>query len=258
MALLPHDYPLAPFTDATALLPDPAALHALAARDGYLYFPALFPDALVAPVRALVRDFAAAHGWVHPDPANPAHCLAVPGARLSGRGFDDPRFVALQLAVMADPDFQRLLTDPRALAALAAAAGEPLAPATTNHTWLKLPGSPEHTTLPHQDLYYLPNCPKMWTLWIPLVDTPLDVGPLGVVPASHRDPLWPHIDPWTGIKVAHDVRWATEAVPAGAAVLFAAGTVHCAWSNVSPTLTRLSLDLRYEPEADPPVLRAIF
>jgi len=255
--LLASYFPTAPFVDATPQLADPAALGALAAELGYLYVPRLLPDDLVAPVRAVVRAIAARHGWVTPDPTNPSEVLAVPGARLTGRGFDDPRFVELQREVMADPAFQALVTDARVMDLLAAAAGEPMALATANHTWLKLPGSPEHTTLPHQDLYYLPTCPKMWTLWVPLVDTPMDVGPLGVVPRSHEGPLWPHVDPWTGIRVPTDTPWATEAVAPGAVVVFDAATVHCAWSNVSPTLTRLSLDVRYEPEAGPAILRAL-
>ena len=257
MKLLPGDFATAPFVDATPLLDDPAGLHALAADLGYLYVERLVPDALVDPVRAFVREFAAGYGWVHPDPSNPVEVVAVPGAKLTGRGFDDPRFVELQRAVMANPDFVALVTDPRVMALVDAAAGEPMALATTNHTWLKLPGSPEHTTLPHQDVYYLPTCPKMWTLWVPLVDTPLDVGPLGVVPRSHEGSMWPHVDAWTGIAVAPDTRWQTQPVRPGAVVVFDASTVHCAWSNVSPTLTRLSLDVRYEPENDPPVLRAI-
>ena len=258
MLLLPDHYPTRPFVDATPRRDDPAALRALATDLGYLFFERLVPEALVALVRAFVREVAVGHGWVQPDPENADVCVAVPGARLTGRGFDDPRFVELQRQVMANPDFQALVTDPRVMAALDAAAGEPMALATTNHTWLKLPGSPEHTTLPHQDVYYLPTCPKMWTMWVPLVDTPLDVGPLGVVPHSHDGEMWPHIDAWTGIDVPRDVAWATQAVRPGAVVIFDASTVHCAWSNVSPTLTRLSLDVRYEPEADPPVLRAMF
>ncbi|TNF38418.1 MAG: hypothetical protein EP329_00475 [Deltaproteobacteria bacterium] len=257
MLLLAEHYPTTPFVDATPHLGDAAALHALASDLGYLYVERHVPTELVDPVRAFVREVAADYGWVRRDPNNPDHVVAVPGARLTGRGFDDPRFVELQRAVMALPEFVALVTDPRVMAVVDAAAGEPMALATTNHTWLKLPGSPEHTTLPHQDVYYIPQCPKMWTLWVPLVDTPMDVGPLGVVPRSHEGEMWPHVDPWTGIAVARDTPWSTQHVRPGATVVFDAATVHCAWSNVSPTLTRLSLDVRYEPANDPPILRAM-
>ena len=38
----------------------------------------------------------------------------------------------------------------------------------------------------------------------------------------------------------------SQPVRSGDLVAFGARTVHCAWSNVSPSLVRLSLDLRYE------------
>ena len=51
----------------------------------------------------------------------------------------------------------------------------------------------------------------------------------------------------TGIKVPKDVTFATGDVLPGDLVAFDAGTIHCAWSNVSPKYVRLSLDCRYEP-----------
>ena len=96
----------------------------------------------------------------------------------------------------------------------------------------------------------------MWSVWYPLVDTPLEVGPLAVVPGSHKK-KWPHVDRWTGINVPRNVTWATRDVRPGDMVAYDASTVHCAWSNVSPNSVRLALDVRYEPIGTPnSVLRA--
>jgi ectoine hydroxylase-related dioxygenase (phytanoyl-CoA dioxygenase family) len=173
----------------------------------------------------------------------------VPGAKLEGRGWDDPRWLDFQYELSSHPDFLAMAEDRRIAGILEALFGEPAQLATVNFCWIKLPGSPEHTTLPHQDQWYLPSCPRMWTVWVPLVDTPLEVGPLGVVPGSHRGGVWPHVDRFTGIDVAPDVEWASSEVRAGDAVFFGARTVHCAWSNVSEARARVSMDIRYEPQS---------
>jgi ectoine hydroxylase-related dioxygenase (phytanoyl-CoA dioxygenase family) len=90
----------------------------------------------------------------------------------------------------------------------------------------------------------------MWSVWFPLADTPLEVGPLGIVPGSHKK-VWPHLDRWKGIGVSNEVTWATQPVYPGDIVAYGASTVHCAWSNVSENSVRLALDVRYEPVGTP-------
>jgi len=249
--LLPGDHPTEPLVDSGPLLDSPAALQERAAQDGYLACRDLVPLSLVASVRAEVRDDFERHGWVEAGPGNPPRLRARPGARLSGRGFDDPDWIALQQRLTRSHAMRDLVECEPILSVLEVLLGEPAAVATANHCWLKLPGSPEQTTRPHQDSYYLPDCPRLWTVWLPLVHTPLDVGPIGVVPGSHRQGDWPHVDALTGIDVPRDVCWATSELSPGAAVFFEARTVHCAWSNVSDTWARLSLDVRYEPRDAP-------
>jgi ectoine hydroxylase-related dioxygenase (phytanoyl-CoA dioxygenase family) len=90
---------------------------------------------------------------------------------------------------------------------------------------------------------------RMWTVWIPLSATPMEVGPLAVIPGSHRSTTLPQKDALAGIDVPHDICWATQEVSPGDVVFFSAATIHCAWSNMSPTAVRLSLDVRYEPRS---------
>ena len=256
MLLLPGDYPIEPFEEATPLLEKPKELQEKAVDEGYLYFKNLLPKPAVMAVRAWVREECARLGWIRRDKRNLPTMRAQKGAKLTGRGWDDPKWTQFQLDFTNNAEFRKLAKHDSIMSTLEAVAGEPMALAVAHHCWLKLPGSPEQTTRPHQDTFYLPDCPRMWTVWIPLVDTPLDVGPLGIIPRSHETD-WHHIDAMTGIDVPTDVGWVTEAVKPGAVVMFSAATVHCAWSNVSPKLVRLSLDVRYEPKnlPGPSILR---
>lgn len=244
--LRPEAFAIDDWRDLTPLLPDPAALRRSGREAGFIYLKDFFPQRLSDPVRAMVRAYCHEQGWLVPARGNPPRFVATPGAQLTGRGWDDPRFVELQSRLWASQEFQRLGNDPRLLGVLADLAGRPMWMATTNYAWLKFPGSPQQTTRPHQDSYYLPRAPTLQTVWVPLVDTPLTLGPLAVVQASHRGHAWPHVDNRTNILVAPSTRWTSGAVKAGDCVIFSARTVHCAWSNVSKANVRLSLDIRYE------------
>ena len=249
MLLRPEDFSLTSLEDATPLLGDQAGLLRRADELGYLFFEGLLPDPLIDPVRAFVREVCVGHGWCEPAAGNPPVLTAKPGARLQGKGWDDPRWVELQRMLRVAPHFRALAESDLILGTLEALYDEPAHVVTANYCWLKLPGSPEQTTRPHQDSFYLPDSPGLWTVWVPLVDTPFEVGPLGVVPGSHRDGLWPHVDAMTGIDVDPEVIWASNEVHTGDVVFFGPLTVHCAWSNISPWQVRASFDIRYEPRS---------
>ncbi len=247
--LEPHTFRTQPFRDARPQLQDPQALRELANHEGYLYLPGLIDAASVVALRRLVHDFACSCGLLQ-RMTDTDVLRVVPGARLEGRGWDDPRFVELQRHLASAPEFIAVAQHPALVEVIATVANQPMWLATANYCWLKLPGSPAQTTRPHQDAYYLPQAPGLWTAWVPVVDTPIPLGPLGILRDSHRRD-WPHVDAWTGIDLdptAPDVCWATQAAHAGDVVLFQARTVHCAWSNMSQDLVRASLDLRFEPQ----------
>ncbi len=78
--LLPAQYPVAAFCDASAMMGDAAGLRALADRLGYVYLPQLLPPEKVAALRSFVRDEAVACDWVLPESNNPVSiCPCVGG-----------------------------------------------------------------------------------------------------------------------------------------------------------------------------------
>ena len=247
MILRPEEFDVVPFDDATDRLEDPAGLRALARDAGALFFRGLLGSSTIGALRAWVREACVERGWAEPADDDPPRLTAKAGATMCGHGWDDPQWVELQRGFRTTPELAEVAGDAGLIGIVETLLEEPPRLATTNFCWLKLPGSPEHTTLPHQDLFYLPDCPRIWTVWVPLVDTPIEVGPHGVVKGSHRHGLWSHTDALHGIAVPADTIWTSSAVEPGDVVLFNALTVHCAWSNISPTQIRASLDLRYEP-----------
>lgn len=247
--MLPAERRVSPYSESSHLLDDPGALRSAAAENGYLHFRALLPESLLAPVREFTRDAFANFGWVQPDPDKRTAMKAVPGAKLAARAWDDRDWVQFQLHFSKNPDFIALAEAPFVMEILAAIMGEPAWLASMNFCWIQLPGSPEHTTLPHQDEWYLPHCDSMWTMWAPLVDMPLDVGPLGVVSGSHRLSVKDHFTAFSGLQVEPKVDWTSNEIRAGDVVFFASRTIHCAWSNVSSALAQVSAEIRYEPQS---------
>ena len=247
--MLPGGRRVSPFNESSHLLGEPDALRSAATDAGYLHFRGLISESLLAPVRAFTREAFANFGWVHASTDNESVIEAVPGAKLSGKGWDDRDWVQFQPTFSKHPDFLALAESPQLLEIHEAIMDEPAWLASMNFCWIQLPGCPEQTTLPHQDEWYLPHCDSMWTLWVPLVDMPFEIGPLGVVPGSQTRDVKDHFTAFSGLQVEPKVKWASNEVLAGDIVFFSSRTIHCAWSNVSPTLAQVSAEIRYEPQS---------
>lgn len=233
--------------DSTPLLDRPRALAARAEADGCLLLRGVPGADAVAPVRTLVHAACLALGLLDaeaPDGAAPRACA---GVRLAGTGYDDPRWLALQQRVLADPRFVRLGDEPHLLRVLEVLLGEAPRGRRGDICRIALPRAPHLTTPPHQDHWYTGGTTKMWTAWIALTDTPLELGPLAVLPGSHTGGLRPHRGPGKGRERVSVRAQAFAATPlaAGDAILFHSLTVHRALPNVTANRVRLSVDYRY-------------
>jgi ectoine hydroxylase-related dioxygenase (phytanoyl-CoA dioxygenase family) len=223
--------------DSAPLAGDAAALRARAEEDGCLLLRGVPGPEAVAPLRELVLANVDALG------------LSAPGTALDGNGYDDPRWLELQQRVVPDPAFLRIGDHPALLAVLEALLDEPPLTRRGDVCRIALPGALHQTTPPHQDHYYTGGTTRIWTCWIALVPTPLELGPIAVLPGSHRCGFRPHHA--KGVDLPDGIEWAAMPLAPGDAVLFNALTVHRALPNTTADRIRLSVDYRYQPSSEP-------
>lgn len=200
---------------------------------------------LLVSARAAAVNYCVRQGLIQSVAADTA--LATPGAALSGLGFDDPRWIGLQQACYSALPALRAAVHPSVETLM----DVPVCAAQGDICRLTLPGQPHLTTRPHQDYSYIGD-PEMWTVWIPLVDCPLPLGPLCWEPNSWSRGALPHStapDSGEGLLGYDGSGMRSVALQVGDAVFFHALTVHGARDNQTSDRARLSVDLRFTPVA---------
>lgn len=114
------------------------------------------------------------------------------------------------------------------------------------------PHSTRHLAVWHQDHAYVGGSTDTVTAWVPLQDTPWEMGPLLIVPGSHYLAI-KHIDGPMGRKVAWPLGGANTReqiigmpMRRGDALLFHSLLLHSGQVNLSDRV-RFSVQVRYEP-----------
>jgi ectoine hydroxylase-related dioxygenase (phytanoyl-CoA dioxygenase family) len=240
--------------DSTMLLREPDALRTRAAADGCLLLRGIPGPEAVAQLGTLVKDVAESLGFLLAERVARAAPFVKPGAALAGTGYNDERWLALQQQVLADPRFAAVGDHADLLRVLEVVMGGPVHTRRGDICRLALPRALHLTTLPHQDHWYTGGSTSLWTVWIPLFDTPLELGPLAVLPGSHTRGLLPHAGEGAGrqgVDVGDDAQFAAVPLAAGDAILFNCLTVHRALPNVTSDRVRLSVDYRYQLASEP-------
>jgi ectoine hydroxylase-related dioxygenase (phytanoyl-CoA dioxygenase family) len=243
-----------PLIDSAPLARDPEALRVRASQEGCLLLRGIPGPEAVAPLRMLALDVAGSLGFVLPEPGGRTAPAAKPGAMLNGTGYDDERWLALQERLLADPRFVAVGDHAVLLTVLESVIGGPVLTRRGDICRLALPNAPHLTTPSHQDHWYTGGTTNLWTAWIPLTDTPLELGPLAVLPGSHLNGLMPHDGQGAGrqgVRMTADEPLAAAPLSAGDAILFNCLTVHCALPNVTRDRVRVSVDYRYQPASEP-------
>lgn len=154
-----------------------------------------------------------------------------------------------------------LLTTPRLLDVVGSVVGEEITSSPIQHFRWKLPkamtaGSTNALLMRtpwHQDAAVVePDADDtpVLTVWIPLCDVPVELGPLCVIPGSHQGGMLTHCPRASGLTVADAELPAQEPVAlpvkAGDVILQNRFMVHASLDNRSADQVRLSLDVRYQ------------
>lgn len=116
----------------------------------------------------------------------------------------------------------------------------------------------------HQDYWYNNTSINALTVWVPLFDTPLDMGPMQIIDGSHKEPSKVRIDPnfktkWDQnrlITLAEDIPYDSghcEPCNSGSAIFMNALTMHRSGMNTSKH-NRFTFVLRYADLFDPELI----
>ncbi len=256
---------LAPLVDATAHLPDPAALRQAFAEEGYV----LLRDVLDR------SEVLAARREVFLRLAEMDEVQSPPEAGIA-TGISRRRELAGDLGVfwksVSEGPALRRITHGQRLQELAALLFD--APSRPHDYLFLRPAPLGNATNLHYDFpFFAGGASQIVTCWIPLGEIPVSDGPLVVVEHSHRfaDLIEPLRAAQLGsFAAAQDAAYQSSASDTlefarsrqtrlltahfqpGDVIIFSGFTMHGSLDNHSPqNRVRLSVDVRYQPAADP-------
>jgi len=237
--------PLRPLEDATAWLGDPTALRAAIERDGYLFVRGLVPRDCVTHLRRLILEHAQRVSWL--DPIAPieqgrARC----GVRVGDYQAAD--WMALQASAQTSAELWDVGDAPAVHRVLTTTFDRPSFLYLGMNTCRVVSPHPELAARPHQDAHYVPTLGDFVTVWVPLGDCPIRLGPLAVWPGSHRSGLRPHHGVGIihgGVEIDEEALWHTADFAIGDALVLTRNVIHRSLPNSSDHTLRLSVDLRY-------------
>lgn len=237
---------LTPFRDSSPILSQPDELRARLAEEGYLFVRGLLPAGAVQAVGDATLALCRQQGW----------------ADEAGRALGEPRLEGHDGWWDVYDPLQRMeafhaLAHRQEMVGLAEAIiGEPVLVHPRNIGRITFPGAAYFTTPPHQDFPLIQGTPDTYTAWMPLVDCPISLGGLAVLPRSHRSGRL-QVRSATGpggLTVDHasiGTDWRGQDLLAGDVLFFHSHTIHQALPNLSEDGLRVSVDYRYQALSEP-------
>eukprot|EP01052_Picozoa_sp_SAG31_P028751 SAG31_NODE_2800_length_5077_cov_2.098433_6_plen_366_part_00 len=254
------------------------ALRARLDEDGYLFLPGFHPREVVMKGRLeLLQHLAAADrrrtGAEEAVPGSSSLPLLQPGAPLEygvwgggpahscghaqwpGKGGD-------QRGVR--PGFLDVVNSPKLLGFFAQLLGG--VATTFDHKWVRVV-PPGRGGSAHADIVYMSGGTRqLYTVWTPLGDVPLEMGPLAIALGSHKNRLLqdtycamdtheylstsPDFQQPAEVAAALGCSWASADFAAGDILVFGTNVLHAPLTNLSEKV-RLSSDTRYQLASEP-------
>ena len=241
---------MGPFVDSTPLVDDGPALAARMRHDGYLLIRGLVPKPAIANVQCQIAAIAAEAGWLRT--GSPIEDAV---ADLAGFCVDpDPVYLRTLRQINRLEDYHALKHHPALIGFLERLLGGPILAHPRVLMRNIFPGRAEFTTKSHQDFPNVQGTTEVYTAWMPLIDCPMEVGPLQIATGTHRGGVYDfHIGVGAGgieIKEEFDGRWVSGPFAQGDVLFFHSLAVHKGVPNTSHHL-RMSMDVRYQLASEP-------
>ncbi len=224
----------------------PSILQEALALRGYALIRQVIPRSDVEAVLAEVAEVLSRAGWLRPG-SSPSDRLPAEGAAY---GDPDPVFKKTYQEVFNLEEFHALPHHPALKKVMQMIVGDQVLVHPKPIGRLIFPRCERLVTHAHQDYEFMGGDPEFYTVWIPLHDCPLEVGPLQILEGSHRHGIQEHERenlhvPEIPLNVVVGDEWVEGRVNAGDVLIFHSLTVHAAAPNISDRM-RLSLDCRFQ------------
>ncbi len=239
-----------PFIDSSALRDDGSALAQRMHRDGYLFLRNFLPREAIANVQRQIAAIASDAGWLRLNTpledaiADPAGFCVDP----------DPTYLTTLRRINRLEDYHALKHYPALIDLLERMLGGPILPHPRVLMRNIFPAREEYTTKAHQDFPNVQGTTEVYTAWMPLIDCPMDVGPLQIATGSHTNGVYDFgiAGGAGGVEIKDPLAgtWTSSDFAAGDVLLFHSMAVHKGVPNHSDKL-RMSMDVRYQLVSEP-------
>jgi ectoine hydroxylase-related dioxygenase (phytanoyl-CoA dioxygenase family) len=213
---------------------------------GYVLVRDLLPRVAVGTVLDDVTQVLSAAGWLQAG-RHPMERAVEVGVAY---GDPDPEFKRVYQQVFNLESLHALPHQPSLQEVMKMLVGEQVLVHPKPIGRLIFPHCERLVTHAHQDYEFMGGDPECYTVWIPLHDCPIDVGPLKILEGSHRFGAQSHERenlhvPEIPLENVAGEGWVGGHVNAGDVLIFHSLTVHAASANLSDRM-RLSLDCRFQ------------
>ena len=221
--------------------------------EGYLFFKGLQDKDKLMSLRKDMLGVMMAGGWLvkGTDPVDGI-------AELSKRCTEgDVAYTEVYQKIQSLESFHQSGHWPEVISMIEKIVDGPVLPHPQKIARLWFPKYTDHTTPIHQDFVHFQGSFDTYTCWAPVGDCPTELGPLALIPGSHKvnKGVDHHFSLGAGALAIHSEDLSGELLSndfeIGDSLIFHSLTAHQALPNVTEDRVRVSLDNRYQAFGNP-------
>jgi hypothetical protein len=227
---------------------DPSEIRRRMDQEGYLFFKGLQDKDKLMSLRKDMLTVMMEGGWLVAG-TDPVDGIADITKQCTE---GDVAYTDVYRHVQAVESFHQSGHWPEVVSMIEKIADGPVLPHPQKITRLWFPKYTDHTTPIHQDFVHFQGSFDTYTCWAPVGDCPTELGPLALVPGSHKvDKVLDHhfsLGAGSLAILEEDLgdQWLSNDFEAGDTLIFHSLTAHQALPNLSEDRVRVSLDNRYQ------------